>query len=466
MSKCEDKDCLGLDSESTDTSSEAESSSAENTGSLSRRSMLKTGALGAMAAGLAATDVQGQVAPAINTGSVQGMPFRALIRYGTGTSIENLRLKDIKPSQVVVRTKASCGCYSVCPTVLSTREQAVPTIPNHSGMGVVEAIGSQVRRVQVGDRVVVSGTPWCGRCYQCLNGAPEWCSYLAGAVPNDPIAEMEDGTGVIEMSVIGGLSEIMVAFEEYCIPVFTDLPDEQVAMLGDTFAAGIASTSTYAPVVPGSNVVVFGAGPVGLAAIQGARAHSAGQIIAVEPISYRRDKAIECGATTVLDPNIDTDTLVQRIRDLCEGPTDRVDAGGRVSGGFISLAGADFVVEATGGDNFVPEVEQGPDPTGLLALRQAWDLTAAGGHLTTLAIFQQGNIEFPTSAFCISGKNLHGGQMGGMNVMRDTPRYVTMMETGAVDVSKIITATYPLNRTVEAFERVAARTELGAVITF
>jgi threonine dehydrogenase-like Zn-dependent dehydrogenase len=316
-------------------------------GALSRREMLALGATGAAAlATRAAAQERGPAPPAVAAGAVAGMPFRAFVRHGTEGSVEDLRLREIKPTQVVVRTRGSCGCYTVTSSVLDAFPQRRPSIPNHSGMGVVEAVGAQVRRVQVGDRVLVSGTPWCGQCHQCLTGTPEWCNYLApGGVPNDPIADMADGTGVIEQAVIGGLSEIIVAYEEYCVPIFSDLPDEQIAMLGDTGAVGIAATSVYDPVQIGQNVVIFGAGPIGLAAVQGARAQAAGQIIVVEPVRYRRDKAVEFGATTVLDPNDDTDTLVDRIREMCAPPTDRLDAGGQVAGGgFISMRGADLVI--------------------------------------------------------------------------------------------------------------------------
>jgi len=433
-------------------------------GGMSRRSMLKAGALAA--ATLAGSQAAAQRrAPAVATESMAGRPFRAFVRHGNAAAVEDLRLREIQPRQVLVRTTASCGCYTITRTVLGERAFDTPTIPNHSGFGVVEAIGAEVHRVRVGDRVLVCGTPECGHCYQCLHGNPEACNYLNSQLFIAPVADMADGTGVVQQGAIGGLSELMVAMEEYCIPLFTDLPDAELALLGDTLAAGLSSTMTYAPVEGGSDVVIFGAGPIGLAAVQGARSHSAGQIIVIEPIPYRREKALALGATTVLDPNVDTDTLVQRIRELCYGPTDRFDAGGRYGPGY-RYGGADFVVEASGGDLFPPAVETGPDPTGLLALRQAWEVTRGGGHLTLLAAGQQGEISFPTAQFCLSTRSIHAGQMGGMHPMRDAPRYVTMIERGAVDAAAVITATYPLDGVVDGFQRVADRTELGVVFTF
>ncbi len=442
----------------------AEANTSREDSGLTRRSMLKAGALAAATLGGTRAAAQ-QGAPALATGAVAGMPFRAFVRSGTDSSVEDLRLREMKPRQVLVRSTASCGCYTVTRTVLGQQDFDTPTIPNHSGFGVVEAVGAEVHRVRVGDRVLVCGTPECGQCYHCLHGHPEACNYLNSQLFNEPVADMADGTGVIQQGAIGGLSELMVAMEEYCIPLFTDLPDAELSLLGDTLAAGLASTMSYGPVEGGSNVVVFGAGPIGLSAVQGARSRSAGQIIVVEPVAYRREKALEFGATTVFDPNDDTDTLVERIREMCYGPTDRFDAGGRYGPGY-RYGGADFVIEGSGGDLFPPAVEVGPDPTGLLAIRQAWEVTTGGGHLTLMAGGHRGEISFPTTRFCLSTRSIHGGQMGGMHPMRDAPRYVTMIERGAVDAAGVITATYPIDGIVEGFQKVADRTELGVVFTF
>jgi S-(hydroxymethyl)glutathione dehydrogenase / alcohol dehydrogenase len=434
---------------------------------MTRRTMLKSGAAGALAAAGLAGDAlaQAPAAPAVLTGAVAGMRYRAFMRRQGQPVVAEVRLRELDPRHVLVRTEASSGCYTSAGQVLGGGggAQARASIPNHSGAGSVIAVGAQVRRVRVGDRVIVSGTSQCGACYQCLHGAPEACNYLA--VPLRVIGDLEDGTEVVQAGNIGGFAELMVALEEYCVPCFTDLPSDQLAMLGDTFGAGFASTQTYAPIEVGSDVVIFGAGPVGLAAVQGARANSAAQIIVVEPIAYRRERALALGATTVLDPNVETDTLVNRIRAMCSGPTDRLDAGGRIAAGFFSPTGADFVIEASGGDFRPPEVEAGPDPTGILALEQAWAVTRGGGHLTTLAIGQRGTISFNPTFFCVSTRHLHGGQMGGQWVLRDNARYIRAAEAGRIDIGALVTARYPLTAeaVVEGFERIVGRTELGVI---
>jgi S-(hydroxymethyl)glutathione dehydrogenase/alcohol dehydrogenase len=423
---------------------------------LSRRSMLKTAATGGIA-----------LAPQARAQSSAGRRFKALVRYKTGATIEELKLLPIQPREVVVRTEASAVCYTIVRQVLGTNNAARPSIPNHSGMGVVEEIGPLVKRVQVGDRVIVPGTPQCGQCYHCLQGRSDWCQFLSTNPPH-AMAEMSDGTQVFEGGALGGLSELMVVTEEYCCPVFTKLPGAELTMLGDTIGTGLAGAMNLIPMFPGADVVVLGAGPVGMGAIQGARIMNAGQIIVVEPIKYRREIAMKVGATITLDPNAEGSRLVENIRELCKGKTDRRFAGGRAWGddAFAVPRGPDFTIEAVGGEAFAPKVERGPDPAGILPLQQAWEMTRAGGHIVTLGFGQAGNVSFPASSFANRGRSIHAGQQGGLNMLRDLPRYVTLMEKGVIDMKSVVTATYPLERVLDAVHAVADRTTLAAVITF
>jgi len=419
--------------------------------SISRRNILK-------AAGLASQ---------VRVASAQRRSFRALVRYGPSASVRELSLLPIQPREILIRTQASGVCYTIVAGVLSNRNAARASIPNHSGMGIVEEVGSLVKRVQPGDRVIVPGTPQCGQCYECITGRADWCQFLS-TKPAHPIAEMSDGTPVFADGALGGLSEIMVVPEEYCCPVFTNVPAAELTMLGDTLGTGLAAGHNLAPIEPGSDVVVLGAGPVGMGAIQAARILGAGQVIVVEPIKARRDLALKVGATMVLDPNVEGSGLVNKIQELCKGPTDRRFAGGRAWDDdlFAVGRGPDFTIEAVGGDSFPPKVEKGPDPTGILPLRQAWEFTRAGGHITTLGFGQKGDVSFPAWQFANRGRTFHAGQQGGLHMLRDLPRYVKLIEKGVLDVKSMVTATYPLERAMEAVQAVADRTTVGAVVTF
>ena len=267
----------------------------------------------------------------------------------------------------------------------------MPLIQGHGGVGVVEAVGPEVRRVQVGDRVCVSGTPQCGNCYQCLRGRADMCQFLGRQGPNDlvPIADMRDGTPVYASSHIGGLAELMVTFEEWIVPVFTKASAVELGMVCSCVSVaglGTATSQTLAAVAPGAIAAIVGCGPLGLSAVQGARIAGASTIIAIDPVRARRDVALKVGATDVLDPNVEGDKLVAKVREMSSTPNNRLWSGGRDSGGLLGGSGADFVIEGVGADRAKPKVEAGPDPTGVLPMRQAYEMCAPGGHVITTSL--------------------------------------------------------------------------------
>jgi hypothetical protein len=129
---------------------------------LTRRRVLKTGATalggGALAIGSGAAGGAAQAqAPAIATGTQTGRTFRGLVRHDATLDVQEMRLLPIDPRQVVIRSLAVAPCYTIVRGALATNAIRRAEVPNHCGFGVVEAIGPMVKRVQVGDRVVVAG---------------------------------------------------------------------------------------------------------------------------------------------------------------------------------------------------------------------------------------------------------------------------------------------------------------------
>jgi S-(hydroxymethyl)glutathione dehydrogenase/alcohol dehydrogenase len=442
---------------------------------LSRRRLLKkAAAVGGAALAAPAGALAGQSRPV-----APGRKFRAWVCRGTGsgrTTLQELTLRPIGGRQVVVRTEATNLCYSNTTSVLGLPGgfarplSQMAIIEGHGGVGVVEAVGSEVRRVQVGDRVCVSGTPQCGNCYQCLRGRADMCQFLGRQGPNDlvPIAEMRDGTPVYASSHIGGLAELMVTFEEWVVPIFTRASAVDLGMVCSCVAVaglGTATSQVLATVAPGSSAAIVGCGPLGLSAVQGARIAGASKIIAIDPIKARRELALKVGATHALDPNVEGDKLVARVREMTSTPNNRLWSGGRDSGGLLGGSGADFVIEGAGADRAKPKAEAGPDPTGVLPMRQAYEMCAPGGHVITTSL-PNGTISFPAVFFAIGGRTHHAGQAGGANPMRDIPRFVAMLDAGQYDAKSLATMVVPIERMLEAYEEVAYRTTVTAIMTF
>jgi S-(hydroxymethyl)glutathione dehydrogenase/alcohol dehydrogenase len=369
-----------------------ESQDTEST--LSRRHLLKSAAaivgggaaslLGAPAlaqgpnpAAIAAAEAQRQA-----SGKTAGMKFRALVRHGNDLSNETLTLRPIHPQQVVIRNQAAQTCYTTTGALNTTNRPPNANVAGHGGVGVVEEIGSQVKRVQVGDQVVMSITPHCGACANCLNGRADICSMFGR--PLIPSASMSDGTAVMMANGPSGYAEYLVTWEEFIVPVFTKVPPVELSLLACVSACGLGLAMCRFPVEAGSDVVVFGLGPVGMSAVQGARIQGAARIIGIDPITYRRDLALKLGATTVLNPNVDKgNDLLTRIRSLTADvvPTGRFFTGQRAAGPM-------YVLEAVGGTRFpLPAgVEAPADMTGVEALQQSYAVVRGGGYVRTCSV--------------------------------------------------------------------------------
>lgn len=262
----------------------------------------------------------------------------ALLREAKGPfNIETVQLDAPRPDEVVVKIVAT----GLCHTDLSVRDGTIPfpALPNvlgHEGAGVVVAVGSAVRKVGVGDPVALSFAS-CGACPACEAGTPARCDNF---LPANFMGRRSDGSCThhqhghdIHGCFFGQSSFASHALvkERHVVKVPGDVPLELLGPLGCGIQTGAGTILNHLKPAPGSAVVVFGAGAVGLSAVMAARIAGCATIIAVDVQPARLALALELGATHVV--NAREEDVLARIRDLTHG-------------------GAHCAVEATG----VPEV--------------------------------------------------------------------------------------------------------------
>jgi S-(hydroxymethyl)glutathione dehydrogenase/alcohol dehydrogenase len=346
-------------------------------------------------------------------------------------------------------------------------------LAGHGAVGIVEAVGDGVRRVVVGDRVIVPVTANCGQCWNCIHDRGDFCSAGAGR-NNTPIGTLPDGTTPVNYA-LGGFAELLVSWEEQVVPVATDVPPVELSLLSCVMTTGLGLAMKRMPVEAGTDVLVLGAGPLGLSAVQGARIMGANQIIVVEPVPYRRDIAKKVGATTVLDPN-DFKTIQELQQKIVQLTTPRLTrsfsgARGPVAMNGLGPYGPQYVLEAVGADRFPPKVPTGPDPTGVQTQLLAWNCTPTGGVLKTCGVgfplMPDGTprtINIPLGQFSNAGKTHLPGNFAGVNTYRDIPQFVRLVEKGLFDTKSLVGQTFPLDKAKEALQLAADRTAITAIV--
>lgn len=336
-------------------------------------------------------------------------------------AVEDLPTPAVGPHDVLVRLCASGICHTDLTVIRGLSNLPLPIVPGHEGCGIVEAVGDDVRRTRVGDRVLASVSPACGTCWWCLNGLSNHCE-LGPTVLGTKRFDLADGRSATAVCGCGTFAEAMVVHEASVVPVRTDLPDDQLALLGCGVMTGLGAVLNTADVRPGSSVAVIGCGGVGQSVVQGARIAGAVTIVAVDPARGRREASLRIGATHAVDPR--ADDPLDAVRALTEG------------------RGADYTFEAVGR----PEL-----------IVQAFDMARAAGTVTVVGMPAKDDvITLPALRAVFSGKRLAGSKVGGAQILRDVPRYVRLAESGRLDLGSMVSRRISLdevNHGIELLER-------------
>jgi S-(hydroxymethyl)glutathione dehydrogenase/alcohol dehydrogenase len=395
-----------------------------------------------------------------------GMKFTALVRYGTTLQNETLTLLPLHPLHVVIRMHASQTCYSSTGQLITNNTAPIAVVAGHGGIGVVEEVGRLVKRVKAGDQVMLATTPNCGVCQNCLSGRGDLCNTRLPAIPN---ATMSGGTPVyMTAPPMGpaGYSEIIVSDEDWVVPIFTKVAPVETSILACVGGTGLGLAMCRFPIEAGSDVAIFGLGPIGASAVQGARIQGAKTIVGIDPIRYRRELALKLGATHVLDPNeLRGNALIAKIRELTP---DDVPAGRRYAG--ERTPGPMYVLEAVGGTRLpIPSgVEAPADMSGVEPLQQAWTVTRASGFVRTCSIGHPAgaSVSFPAGQWANANKTHVPGNYAGVQALRDLPRFIRLIERGQFDAKALVGKVFKPNQMKEAVQVAADRSAITSVIDF
>src|SRR5579862_7390984 len=230
--------------------------------------------------------------------------------------LEDLTPVPLGPTEVVVKVEGSGVFHTDVAILHGGLQWPAPAILGHEAAGTVIEAGPAVTRVKVGDRVVGVGIPACGDCFFCVRDQGHLCERTF-TLSLEPRAHRGDGSAVTAFAGLGAFAEVMTVDQIKVVPVHTDLPDEQLALIGCAVTTGVGAALNTARVVPGSTVAVVGCGGVGQCVVQGARIAGASRIFAIDPVTLKRDAAAAQGATDLIDPG-DGDP-VQQVKALTGG---------------------------------------------------------------------------------------------------------------------------------------------------
>lgn len=367
------------------------------------------------------------------------MRAAVLREYNVPLKVEEVDIQEPRRGEVLVRMAASgiCGSDLHVYHGTSNLKDALPLVLGHEGAGVVEAVGPGVTDLRRGDRVIVAMGSACGHCEYCSEGRMQYCN---GHPPRATFGEMSDGTfrlsqggkTVHSFVGMGSLGEYAVVRRGKLVAFEQDAPFESMCLISCGVTTGLGAVFNVADVAPGSSVLVFGCGGVGLAIIQGAKIAGAGKIIAVDITPRKLDLAADMGAShCILSPEDPKELEAETRKIVRRGVNVAFDAVGTRK---------DRLKE-------------------LMALTDFGGLTVAVGILpwTETVPILAGDLMF-------GARRLVGVRGGNGFPGIDIPRALDLYQTGRLKLDELVGDSYELDDVMSAFDEAAEAQHARVVV--
>ena len=341
--------------------------------------------------------------------------------FGQPLVIEEVALRDLHPTDVHVEIASCAVCHSDIHFAEGAWGGYLPAVFGHEAAGVVAAVGAEVSDVAVGDHVVVTLIRSCGTCEQCTRGNEVFCDAsfasdatrrLAGAAGEDVNAAM----------LCGAFAEEVIVDHSQVVTIPPDLDFDVAALLACGVITGVGAVMNTSSITEGSDVIVIGAGGVGLNAIQGVAIAGARSVIALDLAAEKLAIAREFGATHAANPAND---------DV-----------------------ASVIAEATGGIDGVTHVLVTVGSK--QAILSALDYIVMGGEIVIVGMPALNNeIELDPVDVAAYGYRVIGSKMGTSRIREDIPKLLGWYRDGRLKLDELISATYDLDSINDAIEAVS-----------
>ncbi|MCL4676247.1 MAG: S-(hydroxymethyl)glutathione dehydrogenase/class III alcohol dehydrogenase [Pararhodobacter sp.] len=369
------------------------------------------------------------------------MDIRAAVAYKAGAplTIETVQLQGPRAGEVLVEIKATGICHTDAFTLSGDDPEGLfPAILGHEGAGVVVEVGSGVSSVKPGDHVIPLYTPECRQCEYCLSQKTNLCQAIRatqgqGLMPDGTSRLSIGGKPIFHYMGTSTFANYSVMPEISVAKIREDAPFDKVCYIGCGVTTGIGAVIYTAKVKPGSRVVVFGLGGIGLNVIQGARLVGAEMIIGVDINPGRESLARKFGMTHFVNPKEVEGDLVAHLVALTDG-------------------GADYSFECVGNVDL---------------MRQALECCHRGWGVSVIIGVAGSGQEIRTRPFqLVTGRVWKGTAFGGARGRTDVPRIVDWYMDGRINIDDLITHVLPLQDINKGFDLMHEGKSIRAVVTF
>jgi Zn-dependent alcohol dehydrogenase len=340
---------------------------------------------------------------------------RGLVWTGELEVRDDVEVRGPRPHEVVVRIANAGLCHSDVSVLDGTIPFPTPVVLGHEGAGVVEAVGDAVRKVQVGDHVVLTTLGSFGMCAACDRGQPTHCRDTMGKL-NRPFTV--GGEKAFQFANAGVFTERTVVAESQAVVIPKEVPLSVACLIGCAVVTGAGAVLNRAKVHPGQTVVVIGAGGIGQSVIQAARIAAASRIVVVDANPAKEAVARDFGATDFLDASSIDDT-VAAVKDL----------------GLPN--GVDHAFECVGHPALI---------------RTAVDLLDWGGQCVLLGVPKMGTEASFVVSTLYNDKSILGCRYGSTRPHHDIPLYIGFYLDGRLQLDEMVSQVYDLADVQQALD--------------